>query len=202
VIHVHSPVEHGRAHPLDEEGVSRLAGEGEDGGGVGRPHVRPDLLLLAGLALVLGGVRPDPQPVLRVRLQLGQGVHYGRLVLGDRLHGGDVAGGEVQPVALDVAVGAGWLPPGELEAGVRHGQHLGVPGRGGRPLVRHDHHDGVGPGALGVEDAQGDEVLGEHGELLQGVGLGLRIRYGDFCGLLGSRVPGPVADQVTTELPI
>ena len=38
-------------------------------------------------------------------------------------------------------------------------------------FISHDNNNGVRSGSLGVEDSDRDEVLSEHGQLLQGVAL-------------------------------
>ena len=68
VVHVHRPVEVPGPQPLEKHGVGVLAGEVDDDGLAGGPHVGLDDQGLAGLTLVLQGVGPDPDSVLGIGL--------------------------------------------------------------------------------------------------------------------------------------
>ena len=68
VVHVHGAVEELRAQPLQEHRVGVLASQVRDDGLARRAHVRRDEDGLRWFALVLEGVRADPDLVLGVGL--------------------------------------------------------------------------------------------------------------------------------------
>lgn len=68
VVDVHRPVKELRAQPLQEHRVGVLASQVHHEGLAGGAHVRHDEEGLGGLALVLQGVRADPDLVLGVGL--------------------------------------------------------------------------------------------------------------------------------------
>ena len=58
--------------------------------------------------------------------QIFERLNHGRLVVPDGLDRGEVVVQEVDPVALEDAVGPGRLPPGQLHARVGHAQDADV----------------------------------------------------------------------------
>ena len=64
--------------------------------------------------------------------QIFERLNHGRLVVPESVDGGVVVVEEVDPVALQHAVGPGRLPPGDLQRRLRHAQQAHVPRGAGR----------------------------------------------------------------------
>lgn len=67
VVDVHSAIEDFRSKPFEEHGVPILTGEIDDQWLTWSLHIRSNVNGFRGFALILGGVRSDPQFVLGIR---------------------------------------------------------------------------------------------------------------------------------------